>query len=122
MWLELDSLKNVNELIRYGIISEDTENKTIALHPLIQEVAIAETIPTVSDCHVMLNHLHLICLAHGLDVKRQLTVMECLKSINRHIIIDNKAYYLLFLQDMFLILTSIWILITYRSWWSEWNM
>ena len=33
MWLELDPLKNVNELIRYGIISEDTENKTIALHP-----------------------------------------------------------------------------------------
>ena len=27
--------------------------------------------------------------------------MECLKSINRHIIIDNRAYYLLFLQDMF---------------------
>ena len=53
MWLELDSLKNVNELIRYGIISEDTENKTIALHPLIQEVVIAETIPTVSDCHGM---------------------------------------------------------------------
>lgn len=101
MWLELDSLKNVNELIRYGIISEDTENKTIALHPLIQEVAIAETFPTVSDCHVMLNHLHLICLAHGLDVKRPVTVMECLKSINRHIIIDNRAYYLLFLQDMF---------------------
>jgi len=101
MWLELDSLKNVNELIRYGIISEDTENKTIALHPLIQEVAIAETIPTVSDCHVMLNHLHLICLAHGLDVKRPVTVMECLKSINRHIILDNRAYYLLFLQDMF---------------------
>ena len=101
MWLELDSLKNVNELIRYGIISEDTENKTIALHPLIQEVAIAETIPTVSDCHVMLNHLHLICLAHGLDVKRPVTVMECLKSINRHIILDNRAYYLLFLQDMY---------------------
>ena len=97
----MNSLKNVNELIRYGIISEDTENKTIALHPLIQEVAIAETIPTVSDCHVMLNHLHLICLAHGLDVKRPVTVMECLKSINRHIIIDNMAYYLLFLQDMF---------------------
>lgn len=101
MWLELDSLKNVNELIRYGIISEDTENKTIALHPLIQEVAIAETIPTVSDCHVMLNHLHLICLAHGLDVKRPVTVMECLKSINRHIILYNRAYYLLFLQDMY---------------------
>ena len=36
-----------------------------------------------------------------LDVKRPVTVMECLKSINRHIIIDNKAYYLLFLQDMY---------------------
>lgn len=114
--------QNVNELIRYGIISEDTENKTIALHPLIQEVAIAETIPTVSDCHVMLNHLHLICLAHGLDVKRPVNVMECLKSINRHIILDNSAYYLLFLQDMFPYLTSIWIMIICRSWWSESNM
>ena len=56
MWQELDSLKNVNELIRYGIISEDTENKTIALHPLIQEVAIAETIPTVSDWHRRIHH------------------------------------------------------------------
>ena len=27
--------------------------------------------------------------------------MECLKSINRHIILDNRAYYLLFLQDMY---------------------
>ena len=101
----LMKLNRLNEdcidILRYGIISEDTENKTIALHPLIQEVAIAETFPTVSDCHVMLNHLHLICLAHGLDVKRPVTVMECLKSINRHIIIDNRAYYLLFLQDMF---------------------
>lgn len=101
VWLELDSLKNVNELIRYGIISEDTENKTIALHPLIQEVAITETIPTVSDCHVLLNHLHVICLAHGLDVRKPLMIMNCLKSINKHIIIDNKAYYLLFLQDMY---------------------
>lgn len=50
---------------------DSTENKTIALHPLIQEVAIAETIPTVSDCHVMLNHLHLICLAHHRQYKRQ---------------------------------------------------
>lgn len=101
LWLELDSLKGVNELIRYGIISEDTENKKIALHPLIQEVAINETIPTVSDCHVMLNHLHLICLAHGLDVRKPLMIMNSLKSINTHIIIDNVAYYLLFLQDMY---------------------
>ena len=36
-----------------------------------------------------------------LDVKRPVTVMECLKSINRHIILDNRAYYLLFLQDMY---------------------
>ena len=90
-----------NRLTFANVIGVLLENKTIALHPLIQEVAIAETIPTASDCHVMLNHLHIICLAHGLDVKRPLTIMECLKSINRHIIIDNKVYYLLFLQDMY---------------------
>ncbi len=54
MWLELDPLKNVNELIRYGIISEDTENKTIALHPLIYlflPAKAADTCPTYDHNH-----------------------------------------------------------------------
>ena len=46
-WLQLESLNDVNHLIRYGFITEDTENKKISLHPLIQEISFAETFPTM---------------------------------------------------------------------------
>ena len=88
-------------MIRYGFIMDDSENKKISLHPLIQDVAVFETIPSVSICRNMLDSLHLICLAHGLEVRRPDNVISSLISINEHIINDESDYYLLFLQDMF---------------------
>ena len=49
-WLELDNLNTVNELIRYGIISEGNTNKFISLHQMIMEVSLVETMPSVSLC------------------------------------------------------------------------
>lgn len=46
-WLKLDSLTDVNHLIKYGFINEDTDNKKISLHLLLQEVIAIETAPTV---------------------------------------------------------------------------
>ena len=100
-WLELDNLNTVNELIRYGIISEDNTNKFISLHQMIMEVSLVETMPSVSLCKKLLNHLHFICLARGLDVTRPVIITNALTSINNHIIIDHNNYYLSFLQDMF---------------------
>ena len=37
-WMKLDNLTDVNHLIKYGFINEDTDNKKISLHPLLQEV------------------------------------------------------------------------------------
>lgn len=69
-WMKLDNLTDVNHLIKYGFINEDTDNKKISLHPLLQEVIAIETIPTVTACRTMLDSLHLICLAHGLELRR----------------------------------------------------
>jgi len=88
-------------LIRYGFITEDTENKKIALHPLIQEVVLLETMLSVSNCKSMINSLHLICLAHGLDARKPQNIISSLISICDHIINDMPEYYLLFLQDTF---------------------
>ena len=75
-WLELDNLNTVNELIRYGIISEDNTNKFISLHQMIMEVSLVENMPSVSLCKKLLNHLHFICLARGLDVTRPVIILS----------------------------------------------
>ena len=100
-WLELDNLNTVNELIRYGIVTEDTANNLILLHQMIMEVSLVDTMPTVSSCEKLLNHLHFICLARGLDVVRPVMITDTLTSINNRIIIDDNDYYLSFLQDIF---------------------
>jgi tetratricopeptide (TPR) repeat protein len=100
-WMRLDNLTDVNLLIKYGFINEDTDNKKISLHPLLQEVIAIETVPTVTACRTMLDSLHLICLAHGLELRRSENIIASLISVSERIVVDDSAYFLLFLQDMF---------------------
>ena len=100
-WMKLDNLTDVNHLIKYGFINEDTDNKKISLHPLLQEVIAIETMPTVTACSTLLDNLHLICLAHGLELRRPENVIASLISVTERIVVDDGAYFLLFLQDMF---------------------
>ena len=100
-WLKLPSLNDVNYLAKYGFIHDDRENRKISLHPLIREIVALETLPSVSNCHTLLDSLHCICLVHGLEVKRTQNVIDSLISITENIMIDIPEDYLLFLQDMF---------------------
>ena len=100
-WMKLDNLTDVNHLIKYGFINEDTDNKKISLHPLLQEVIAIETVPTVTACRTLLDNLHLICLAHGLELRRPENIIASLISVIERIVVDDGAYFLLFLQDMF---------------------
>lgn len=100
-WMKLDNLTDVNHLIKYGFINEDTDNKKISLHPLLQEVIAIETMPTVTACSTLLDNLHLICVAHGLELRRPENVIASLISVTERIIVDDGAYFLLFLQDVF---------------------
>lgn len=108
-WLRLNNLNDVNYLIRYGFITEDTENKRISLHPMIQELSFTETFPSVSSCHTLLENLHVICLVHGLEVRRPEIVIQSLISVTERIIIDNPRDYLDFLQDLFPYMENIWL-------------
>lgn len=100
-WLQLKNLNNVNHMIQYGFVTEDTENKTISLHPLIQQMALLETMPSTTNCTTLLHTLHGICLVHGLDIRRPEEVLSTLVSINERIIVDAPEDYLLLLQDEF---------------------
>ena len=100
-WLKLPLLNDVNYLNKYGFILDDKENRKISLHPLIKEIVVLETLPSVSNCHTLLDSLHCICLVHGLEVKRPQNVIDSLISITENILADIPEDYLLFLQDMF---------------------
>lgn len=100
-WMKLDNLADVNHLIKYGFIIEDTDNRKISLHPLLQEVIFLETMPTVTVCRTLLNSLHLICLAHGIELRRPENIIVSLISMSERIIVDDGSCFLLFLQDMF---------------------
>ena len=100
-WLQLENLNVVNHLIQYGFITDDTKNKKISLHPLIQEISFDETFPTMTSCSKLMNSLHLICLVHGLEVRRPEMVIQSLMSVIERIIVDSSEEYLLFLQDAF---------------------
>ena len=60
-----------------------------------------EILPSVSNCHTLLESLHCICLVHGLEVKKPQNVIDSLISITENIFVDMPEDYLLFLQDMF---------------------
>lgn len=100
-WLKLGTLKEVNHLVQYGFVIDDEENKKISLHPLIQDVAMLETMPSISNCGTLIDSLHLICLTHGLEVRRPENVIQSLISVAERVLVDEPEAYLLLLQDMF---------------------
>ena len=60
-----------------------------------------EMAPAVSTCRTLIDSLHIICLVHGLEVRKPRNVIDSLISVTEHIIMDEPAVFLLFLQDMF---------------------
>ena len=66
-WLELSTLNEINDLIETGFV-QTTTRRIISLHPMIQEITLSETKPSVTRCHILLDSLQKICLMHGMEV------------------------------------------------------
>ena len=52
--MHLSNLNEIHDLIETGFIQTNTRH-TISLHPMIQEIALSETKPSVSSCHTLLD-------------------------------------------------------------------
>lgn len=55
-WLGLTTLNDINDLIETGFVQANTRH-TISLHPMIQEIALSETRPSITSCHTLLDSL-----------------------------------------------------------------
>ena len=97
---ELPTLNDVNDLIETGFVQSSLRH-TISLHPMIQEIAVSETAPSVTSCHTLLDSLRKICLMHGIEVSYYKKLFQTVENIMLFIEKDDIPQYLLFLEDVF---------------------
>lgn len=99
-WLGLQTLNEINELIEYGFI-RTSEYRKISLHPLIQEIAVDDTKPSVTNCGKLIDSLHELCLFHGLDLPYHELMFKIIENVISLAEKDNREMYLLFIKDAF---------------------
>ena len=90
----------MNDLIEMGFIQQKT-GRTIVLHPMIQEIAVADMQLSVKTCFPLLESLRNICLLHGNDISYYRLVFQTVENVISHAIKDDIPGYLLFLEDVF---------------------
>ena len=98
--MKLSDMNRINDLIEKGFVQTQS-GRQISLHPMIQEVAIDETRPSVNNSAVLLDSLQTICLLHGHDVTWYKPLFLTIENIIREIADDNTPAYLSFLEDVF---------------------
>lgn len=99
-WLKLRDMNTVNDLIEKGFIKA-MEGRMIALHPMMQEVTMEETKPSVQTCHTLLESLQQICLRHGEEVSYYKQLFQTIEFVINQIENDDMPVYLRFLEDVF---------------------
>ena len=100
LWLKLENMNFINELIERGFV-QLLPGQIIVLHPMIQEIALDETKPSVTKCNTLLKSIQHICLRHGEDVLYYRQLFGMIETIINLIENDDIDFYLRFLEDVF---------------------
>lgn len=96
----LENMDTINDLTELGFI-QNPEMDKITLHPLVQEIIVADMNPDTENCRPLLDSIHHICLQHGVDISYYTTLFGIVENIADKITICNKSDYLLFIEDCF---------------------
>ena len=99
-WLKLRDMNTVNDLIEKGFV-QSMEGHVIALHPMVQEVAVEEIKPSVTSCRTLLDSLQQTCLRHGEEVSYYKQLFQTIESIINLIDNDDMLFYMRFVEDTF---------------------
>ena len=99
-WMRLSTLNETKDLIETGFIQTNTRH-TISLHPMTQEIALSDTKPSVTSCHILLDSLQQTCLIHGIEVDYYKKLFQTIENIVELIKKDDLPKYLLFLENVF---------------------
>jgi len=99
-WLSLTDLNAVNDLIEMGFITP-LPGHCGSLHPMIQETALADLKPSISNCRILLENLQSLSLFHGLEISYYKLMFQTIENIIHFTEKDELPFYLRFLEDVF---------------------
>ena len=91
-WLELPTLNEINDLIETGFV-QTTTRRTISLHPMIQEITLSKTKPSVTRCHILLD------FQATLETKPEKTIKPEKDALHINDSIPQIANYAMFLTE-----------------------
>ncbi len=99
-WLDLKNLNTVNALVEYGFIQLNEFHK-ITLHPLVKEITLDDTKPSIANCKTFIDEIYHDCQLHGIDLPYHNTMFQIIENIILFAETDDTDRYLLFLKDAF---------------------
>lgn len=99
-WMDFHDLNTVNNLSERGFIQAKPGNQ-IALHPMMQEVAVTELRPSIQSCHTMLESIRRTCQLHGQNTPQHKLLFQVVENVIQMAGKDDNEFYLRLLEDAF---------------------
>jgi tetratricopeptide (TPR) repeat protein len=99
-WMLFTDLNTINDLVELGFV-QSVPGCCIALHPMMQEVAVSDLSPSIRTCHTMLESIRASCQMHGKDVNYYTMMFQTVENAIRLAHKDDNKFYLRLLEDVF---------------------
>ncbi len=99
-WLGLPDLNHINEMRELGFLLSKPGNR-IALHPMMQEVAVSELPPGIGCCRPLLESIRATCQRHGEDVPYHELMLRTVENALDLAAKDDPEFCLRLLEDVF---------------------
>lgn len=99
-WANLSNMNSINDLIELGSIQEN-EPDNISLHPIVQEITLADLKPSIANCRELISSISSLCTLHGADLPFGKTMFGVIENIISRAEKDDTGLYILFLENVF---------------------
>lgn len=98
-WNALTDMNTVNKLEELGFLRIDDEHM-LSLHPLMQDVVVADLVPSVTTCKSMIRGIGDFCHRHGRAVPHGRLIRQIAENTIHRIKKDDKDFYVRFLEQV----------------------
>lgn len=99
-WANLPNMNSINDLVELGFIQE-SEFENISLHPIVQEITLADLKPSIANCRELISSISSLCTLHGAELPFSKTMFNVIENIISRTEKDNTDLYILFLENAF---------------------
>lgn len=99
-WTGLSDMNCINDLVELGFIQANEPDK-ISLHPIVQEIAVADLKPSIANCHTLILSINSLCMLHGAELPFSKTLFNVVENIMSRAEKDDTGLYILFLENAF---------------------